>query len=139
MPDDNSYPVIHPSIQREIDREVGSARTEAKSLVRAAENQCDARHRRQNTAWHKTVDRVDDHHETLIDLVGKRGGNGKVGELRKALKDQRDDHEELEHRQRSDHELLAQIKHGQFKYAAAGAGAGGGGLLGLIEALKYLF
>lgn len=134
MDDGNSYPVIHPFIQREIDQ----ARTEARAIGRQAEANCDGRHRRQNEAHLPLHARVGEHHETLIELVGRSGERGQVGVLDARIDSLEKDLESAVEQQQIDHEDLSKIKHGQLRYSAAGAAGGGGALVGLIEFIKYL-
>jgi len=120
---DNSYPTIHPSIQREIDYVKG---------------ECQNRHRRTNAAVLKVAATADADHDLLIELTGRSGRNGRVGALETKQKKSEADIEAIEAAQRADHADLAQLKMGQFKWSGFGGIAGGGSIAGLIEFARWL-
>ena len=109
---ETSDPIIHPHVQREIDRAVG---------------ECDRKHGRTQEAVvvvskraEKAHDRIDEHQLALVELCGRSGKNGVIGELRRDI-------DELKASSRA-----------HLRASGIGATVGGGTVYGLIELVRIL-
>jgi hypothetical protein len=123
--------VIHPTILREI------------GLV---QRECTSRHRRTNeevTRLHGriTEQRADlaDHRDRLVELGGRSGTEGKVGELQKDVAEVISGQEAIKVTVTLNASEIAKMKMTQFRWGAGGASVGGGVMFGLVELIKRLF
>ena len=130
-PPDSSGPEIHPSIMREI----GQLSTE-----------CERRHGRNGQAIGGCHTRIDmnqeqlaDHRDRLIELMGRSGGEGKVGMLEKDLAEVKEDQEKTNEAVTANTNEITRMKLTQFSWGAGGAGVGGGLVYAIAEGIRYIF